>query len=102
MNALSNRQRTRARIRRRFIGTLDIGAHEYQGHGSLISNAGLQHYGLPTDGSVDATDPDADGHTTWQEWRCLTDPTNALAALRLLSASPAGTDAMVSCQSVAA
>jgi hypothetical protein len=61
----------------------------------------LQQYGLPTDGSADATDPDADGHTPWQEWRCLTDPTNALSALRLLSASPAGTNVTVSWQSVA-
>ena len=52
-------------------------------------------------GSADATDPDADGRTTWQEWRCLTDPTNALSALRLLSASPTGTNVTVSWQSVA-
>jgi hypothetical protein len=68
-------------------GTVDIGAYEYQGPGSLISYAWLQHYGLPTDGSADATDPDADGHSTWQEWRCQTCPTNALSVLRLLSAS---------------
>ena len=51
--------------------------------------------------SANATDPDADGHNTWQEWRCLTDPTNALSVLRLLSASPAGTNVAVSWQSVA-
>ena len=67
----------------------------------MISYAWLQHCGLPTDGSADATDPDADGHTTWQEWRCLTDPTNALSALRLLSAVPVGTNVTVSWQSVA-
>jgi hypothetical protein len=82
-------------------GTVDIGAYEFQGPGSLISYAWLQHYGLPTDGSADATDPDTDGHNTWQEWRCLTDPTNALSALRLLSAAPAGTNVTVSWQSVA-
>jgi hypothetical protein len=81
-------------------GTVDIGAYEYQGTGSLISYAWLQQYGLPTDGSADATDPDADGHNNWQEWRCLTDPTNALSALRVLSASPAGTNVTVSWQSV--
>jgi len=31
-----------------------------------------------TDGSVDATDSDADGHATFQEWLADTDPTNAL------------------------
>ena len=63
--------------------------------------AWLRHYGLPTDGSADATEPDVDGHTTWEEWRCQTDPTNALSALRLLSASPVGTKVTVSWQSVA-
>jgi hypothetical protein len=82
-------------------GTVDIGAYEFQGPGSVISYAWLQQYGLPTDGSADATDPDADGLNTWQEWRCQTDPTNALSALRLLSASPAGTNVTVSWQSVA-
>ncbi len=82
-------------------GTVDIGAYEFQGPGSVISYAWLQQYGLPTDGSADSTDPDADGHNTWQEWRCLTDPTNALSVLRLLSASPAGTNVTVSWQSVA-
>ena len=82
-------------------GTVDIGAYEFQGPGSAISYAWLQQYNLPTDGSADFTDPDADGHTTWQEWRCLTDPTSALSALRLLSATRAGTNVTVSWQSVA-
>jgi fermentation-respiration switch protein FrsA (DUF1100 family) len=56
---------------------------------------------LPTDGSVDALDSDADGHTTWQEWRCQTCPTNALSALRLLSGNSDGTNVTVSWQSVA-
>jgi hypothetical protein len=47
------------------------------------------------------TDPDADGHTTWQEWRCQTDPTNALSVLRLLSASYDGTNVTVTWQSIA-
>jgi hypothetical protein len=67
----------------------------------VISYAWLQQFGLPTDGSADASDSDADGHTTWQEWRCQTCPTNALSALRLLSASPGGSDVTVSWQSVA-
>jgi len=36
-----------------------------------------------------------------QEWKAWTDPTNALSALRLLSASPAGTNVTVTWQSVA-
>ena len=36
-----------------------------------------------------------------QEWRCQTDPTNALSVLRLLSASRAGTNVTVTWQSVA-
>jgi len=81
-------------------GTVDIGAYEFQGSGSVISYAWLQRYGLPTNGSADHTDPDADGHNTWQEWRCLTDPTNALSALRLLTPESAGTNVTVSWQSV--
>ena len=81
-------------------GTVDIGAYEYQGAGSVISYAWLQQYGLPTDGSADYADTDADGMNNWQEWVCGTDPTNRLSALRLLSAAPAGTSVTVSWQSV--
>jgi hypothetical protein len=82
-------------------GTVDIGAYEFQAPSSGISYAWLQQYGLPTDGSADATDPDADGLNNCQEWHCATDPTNALSVLRLLSASPAGSNATVTWQSVA-
>ncbi|HRY50570.1 MAG TPA: right-handed parallel beta-helix repeat-containing protein [Candidatus Paceibacterota bacterium] len=81
-------------------GTVDIGAYEFQGTGSVISYAWLQQYGLPTDGSVDATDADADGLNTWQEWRCQTDPTTALSVLRLLSPMFDGTNVTVIWESV--
>jgi hypothetical protein len=60
-----------------------------------------QQFGLLTDGSADATDPDTDGHNTWQEWRCQTCPTNALSVLHLLPTWPDGTNVTVTWQSVA-
>ncbi len=81
-------------------GTVDIGAYEFQGSGSTISYAWLQRYSLPTDGSVDTLDLDRDGHNTWQEWRCQTDPTNALSALRMLSAQRADNNIVLTWQSV--
>jgi len=68
-------------------GTVDIGAYEYQGSGSLISYALLQQCGLPTDGSADFLDSDGDGMNNWQEWIAGTDPTNALSVLRIVSAT---------------
>ena len=82
-------------------GTADMGAYEFQPGVGGAFIGWLQQYGLPTDGSADATDPDGDGHNNWQEWRCRTDPASALSVLRLLSASPAGTNVIVSWQSVA-
>jgi len=81
-------------------GTVDIGAYEYQGPGSLISYAWLQHYGLPTDGSADTLDSDLDGHNTWQEWKAWTDPTSALSVLKLLMPQPQTNGTVVIWQSV--
>ena len=64
-------------------GTVDMGAYEFQGPGMGEFIGWLQQYGLPSDGSADYTDADADGHNNWQEWRCGTYPTNAASALAL-------------------
>jgi len=82
-------------------GTVDFGAYEFQPGISGAFIAWLRQYGLPTDGSVDATDADADGLNNWQEWRCLTDPTNALSVLRLLALEFSGNNVSVRWQSLA-
>jgi hypothetical protein len=63
-------------------------------------HAWLTQYGLPTDGSADYADTDHDGRNNWQEWCCLTCPTNALSALRMLSATDAVSGVTVTWSSV--
>ncbi len=82
-------------------GTIDVGAYEFQAPASILAYAWLQRYGLPTDGSADFADPDGDGLNTWQEWKCLTDPTNAGSALRVVGRQPDGTNVLIRWQSVA-
>jgi hypothetical protein len=81
-------------------GTIDVGAYELQAPSSTISYFWLQYYHFSMDGSADHADPDGDGMDNWSEWRCRTDPTNKLSALRLISAAPDGTNVLVTWQSV--
>ena len=81
-------------------GTVDIGAYEFQSPASMISYAWLQQFNLSINPSTDTADPDGDSLNNWQEWRCATDPTNALSVLRLLTAKPIGADVAVQWQSV--
>jgi hypothetical protein len=81
-------------------GTVDLGAFEWQGTGSLISYAWLQQYGFPIDGSQDLADPDADGFNNWQEWRAGTDPANSSSFLRLVAAQPVGLNVLFQWEAV--
>ena len=77
-----------------------ISSHEFQNPSSVLSYAWAHQYGLSTVGGADYDDPDHDGMNNWQEWRCLTNPTNAASVLRVVSALPAGTNVNVTWQSV--
>jgi hypothetical protein len=69
----------------------DIGAHEFllataDSNGDGIPDGWTWSYGLnPTDPNVASGNPDADPHTTLQEWVADTNPTNALSHLRISS-----------------
>jgi parallel beta-helix repeat protein len=77
---------------------VDMGAYEWQPLSDF--QLWLQYYGLPTDGTADYTDPDGDGKNNWEEWCCLTDPTNALSVLQMLATSNSVSGVIVTWQSV--
>ena len=77
-------------------GTVDMGAYEYQGSGMSEFIGWLAQFALPTDGTADFTDADHDGFNNYQEYRCGSNPTNALSFLRLLPPAPAGADVTLS------
>ena len=67
-------------------GTVDMGAYEFPGTNAIGFYGWVQHHGIVIDGTTDYDDPDGDGMNNWQEWVCYTCPTNALQALRMVSA----------------
>jgi len=81
--------------------TVDMGAYEFQSMNQNGFIGWLRQSGLPTDGSADFTDTDADGANNWQEWRADTVPTNAASALLMGTATNGVTGLVVSWVSVA-
>ena len=72
-------------------GTVDMGAYEFQGPGIGEFSGWLQQYGLPTDGSADYVDSDADGYNNWQEYLADTSPVDANDYLHITSFTRNGT-----------
>jgi hypothetical protein len=71
--------------RNRFVGPVDIGAYEFQRPGVGEFIAWLEQHNLPTDGSADFLDSDADGLNNWQEWLAGTEPTISSSVLKLMN-----------------
>lgn len=81
-------------------GAIDLGAYEFQPGVSGDFIGWLSGFGLPTDGSADYADTDADGINNWQEWVAGTVPTDASSALRLLSPTKSPPGVVLTWQSV--
>jgi hypothetical protein len=81
-------------------GAVDIGTYEFQGTGSLISYTWLQRYGLATEDSADALDPDGDGMNNEAEFLTGTDPTNSTSAFRIVSVTQQTTNIVVTWRAV--
>mgnify|MGYP001275688998 CR=1 FL=1 len=74
--------------RPRLVGRIDIGAFEFQGPGTGEFIHWLVQHGLPSNGSADLSDPDADGMNNQQEWIAGTNPTDSFSLLKLLVPIP--------------
>lgn len=81
-------------------GTVDAGAFEYQSPASMLSYVWAQQYGLPTDGSADATDTDGDGLSNFAEWKAGTIPTDSASVLQLAAPANGVSGLVVTWQSV--
>lgn len=81
-------------------GTVDMGVYECQSPALLDYYVWLQGFGPPTTASAVYADTDGDHMNNWQQWRCLTDPTNALSVLKLLAPTGDVSGVTVSWQSV--
>lgn len=82
------------------VGTLDVGAYEYQGSGIGEFIGWLQQFGLAVDGSADYADSDGDGMNNWLEWLSGTTPTNAASVFAVKTLKATSSDTTLSWSTV--
>jgi hypothetical protein len=82
------------------VGTVDIGAYEFQSPSSAISYFWLQQYGFPINALTDSGDADNDGADNYEEWFARTVPTNAASVLLMTTVSNSVSGATVSWQNI--